>query len=115
MGFTTKASPIAFEIKQWGFVDNHLVLALVQLWKALGSSGTSICQDVEELAKTAYEMVIGERESFEVVYGWDYRPDFSNWGHKSALEPYAEDSVARIMIHMYCKINGIPYACESCR
>ena len=80
-------------------MDDYTVLPLVQLWKAFGSSGPDVCKDVEEVAKTAYEMVVGERLSFEEAYG-EFRPDFSNWAPKTSLESYASDSVFRIMARL---------------
>lgn len=64
-------------IERWGLMNNHVVEALAFLWEAYGESEEvkpELCGRAEENAKLAYEICIGERESFEEVLG-EYRPE----------------------------------------
>lgn len=98
-GFKLKASPVMFQVKEWGYVDDFVVLALVALWKAHGSSGPRVCADIEEVVKTAYQMVVGETDSFEAAYGRE-RPDYTNWSPHTKLEDYVPDSIFRTWTHV---------------
>lgn len=39
------------------------------MWNAYGKINPALGDDVEECAKVAYEILVGERESFEDAYG----------------------------------------------
>jgi len=58
--------------------------ALQQADSCFGSSGPELCADLEEIAKTGYEMVVGERESFEDIYGQE-RPVITNVGGRGSI------------------------------
>ncbi len=68
-GFHLRISQKRFRIMQWGSLSDLTVASIAYLWKAYGSVNLALCDDVEEVLKTAYEIVVGERSSFEGVYG----------------------------------------------
>ncbi|KAL9117425.1 MAG: hypothetical protein Q9187_006039 [Circinaria calcarea] len=74
-------------IKTWGLVNSYVVEALASLWEAYGEreGKVGLCGRAEENAKLAYEICIGERESFEKVLG-DYRPNLQEEDPKDVME-----------------------------
>lgn len=71
-----------------------MVLALVAMWKAYRSCGPKACNEVETAVRAAYEMVIGETDSFEATHG-SARPDFTDWNSSTAPEDYPPNSLIR--------------------
>ncbi|MCJ1470935.1 hypothetical protein MMC07_009583 [Pseudocyphellaria aurata] len=72
-GYHVRVSKTKFRIAYWGSVNDFTVMGLAYLWKAYGTVNPLLCDDVEEALKMAYEVEVGERTSFEGVYG-DFRP-----------------------------------------
>lgn len=101
-GFKLSSSPYSFKILRWGFTHDFTVLALVYLWHACGSSGPAICRDVEEVAKTAYEIVTGERVSFYETYAKE-KPAFTDFGCKGSI--LAEQMFCRIWTLSMAELN----------
>lgn len=72
-GYHVRISKTRFRITYWGSVNDFTVIGLAYMWEAYGKVNPLLCDDVEEALKTAYEVEVGERSSFEGVYG-DLRP-----------------------------------------
>lgn len=68
-GFDLRIGKNRFRVMQWGSVSDLTVTSLAYMWKAYGTVNPALCHEVEEVLKTAYEIVVGERWSFEGVYG----------------------------------------------
>lgn len=68
-GFNLRIGKQRFRVMQWGSVSDLTVASLAYLWKAYGTVKPALCHEVEGVLKTAYEIVVGERWSFEGVYG----------------------------------------------
>lgn len=68
-GFDLRIGKDRFRVMQWGSVSDLTVASLAYMWKAYGTVNPVLCHEVEEILKTAYEIVVGERWSFEDVYG----------------------------------------------
>ena len=80
---TTKA-----RIESWGLMSSYVVEALAFLWEAYGESEeveSELCGRAEENAKLAYEICIGEQESFEEILG-EYRPEFQEEDPEDIME-----------------------------
>lgn len=77
-GFHMHITTSRFRVTHWGAMNDFLVIALAFMWKAYGTVNPALCDDVEEVFKTAYEVVVGQRASFEDVY--------------SAFRPLSKDS-----------------------
>lgn len=68
-GFDLRIGREGFRVMQWGSVSDLTVASLAYMWKAYGTVNPVLCHGVEEILKTAYEIVVGEKWSFESVYG----------------------------------------------
>lgn len=75
-GFDLCISNQRFRVMQWGSVSDLTVASLAYMWKAYGTVNPALCHEVEGVLKTAYEIVVGERWSFEGVYG-ELRPIYN--------------------------------------
>lgn len=54
---------------RWGSVSDLTVAILAYMWKAYRTVNPTLCHAVEGVLKTAHEIVVGERWSFEDNYG----------------------------------------------
>lgn len=72
-GFHVRINQTRFRITHWGSVNDFTVIGLAYMWKAYSTVNPLLCDDVEEALKVAYEIEVGERSSFEDVYG-ELRP-----------------------------------------
>lgn len=72
-GFHVRINQTRFRITRWGSVNDFTVVGLAYMWKAYSTVNPLLCDDVEEALKLAYEIEMGERSSFEDVYG-ELRP-----------------------------------------
>ncbi len=72
-GFQLRSNKKRFQIMQWGTMSDLTVTSIAYMWKAYARVNPAVCDEVEELLKTAYEIIVGERSSFESVYG-EIRP-----------------------------------------
>lgn len=68
-GFDVRIGKKRFRVMRWGSVSDLAVISLAYMWKAYGTVNPALCHEVEGVLKTAYEIVVGERWSFEGVYG----------------------------------------------
>lgn len=68
-GFNLRIGKNSFRVMRWGSVSDLTVTSLAYMWKAYGAVNPALCHEVEAVLKTAYEIVVGERWSFEGVYG----------------------------------------------
>lgn len=68
-GFDLRIGKDRFRVMRWGSVSDLTVTSLAYMWKAYGTVNPALCHEVEGVLKTAYEIVVGERWSFEGVYG----------------------------------------------
>lgn len=68
-GFDLCIGKNRFRVMSWGSVSDLTVTSLAYMWKAYGTVNPALCHQVEGVLKTAYEIVVGERWSFEGVYG----------------------------------------------
>lgn len=68
-GFNIRIGKHRFRVMRWGSVSDLTVTSLAYMWKAYGTVNPALCHEVEGVLKTAYEIVVGERWSFEDVYG----------------------------------------------
>ena len=59
----------AFEIQVWGLMHDPLVETWVHLWIAYAKCALELCSKVEEYAKIAYKICVGEDETFDERYG----------------------------------------------
>ena len=74
LGFEIDVSLASFSIRRWGFLTDTVVQALALLWNVCGQIHPKWVGGVEDVLKTAYEIIVGERETFHGVYGRD-KPD----------------------------------------
>ena len=72
LGFELQVTATKFTVLRWGFMNACVVEALVYMWNVWGVLDLPLCADAEEAAKTAHEIMVGERDSFEESYG-DFR------------------------------------------
>ncbi len=59
----------AFEVVQWGLMQDFVVEAWVLLWAAFSKVASELCERAEECAKTAYRICVGEDVTFDERYG----------------------------------------------
>ena len=53
-----------FEVEQWGLIKDHEVETWVLLWTAYAQVAPNLCKKADEYAKIAYNVCIGEDETF---------------------------------------------------
>lgn len=73
LGFETKITPTCFKITRWGFMVDEVVVALADMCDGYAVLDPTLHDDVLEVAKTAYEIMCGERVSWDKTYGSDRR------------------------------------------
>ena len=59
----------SFEVKRWGLMQDRLIETWVHLWTAYARVAPASCRKVEECARIAYKICVGEDETFEEKYG----------------------------------------------
>lgn len=69
LGFETEITASSFKILQWGFLVDDIVMALADLIDAYAVTNPALVSDVTEIAKTVYEIMCGERVSWDGTYG----------------------------------------------
>ena len=73
LGFETVITHSSFNISRWGFMVNEVIIALADLCDGYAAVNPLLYDDVLEVAKTAYEIMCGERVSWDKTYGSDRR------------------------------------------
>ena len=73
LGFETAITATSFTVTRWGFMVDEVVLALADMCDAYAAVDPALHGDVLEVAKTAYEIMCGERVSWDRTYGSDRR------------------------------------------
>ena len=73
LGFKTDITATSFKITRWGFMVDEVVVALADMCDGYAAVNPTLYDDVLELAKTAYEIMCGERVSWDMTYGSDRR------------------------------------------
>ena len=73
LGFETKTTATTFEITRWGFMMDEVVVALADMCDAYAAINRPLYEDVLEIAKTAYEIMCGERVTWATTYGGNRR------------------------------------------
>ena len=73
LGFEIEITTSSFEITRWGFMVDEVVIALVDMCDGYAVVSPMLYDDVLEVAKTAYEIMCGERVSWDRTYGSDSR------------------------------------------
>ena len=73
LGFETEITPTSFKITRWGFMVDEVVVALADMCDGYAAVTPELYDDVLEVAKTAYEIMCGERVSWDKTYGSDRR------------------------------------------
>jgi len=63
----------SFEVEQWGLMTDQVVEIWIHLWTCYGHVAPGLCPQVEQHAKTAYKICIGEDDTFEERYGGSVR------------------------------------------
>lgn len=82
LGFVIKGANIPvlptvqFEIMQWGLMVDGVLETWLHLWTAYAIVAPSLYQKMEENAKLAYKMCVGEDVTFEKSYGKDIKNVF---------------------------------------
>ena len=67
-GFEVRFSMTQVRVLRWGFILDMTVVAFVYLWTACHEISPALGRQAEELARTVYEIEVGERGSFEEGY-----------------------------------------------
>ena len=73
LGFETDITATSFKITRWGFMVDEVVVALADTCDGYAAVNPTLYDDVLEVAKTAYEIMCGERVSWDMTYGSDRR------------------------------------------
>lgn len=73
LGFETDITATSFKITRWGFMVDEVVVALADMCEGYAAVNPTLYDDVLEVAKTAYEIMCGERVSWDMTYGSDRR------------------------------------------
>ena len=73
LGFEIKTTTTSFKITRWGFMVDEVVVALADMCDGYAVVTPTLYDDVLEVAKTAYEIMCGERASWDKTYGSDSR------------------------------------------
>ena len=73
LGFEFKTTTTSFEITRWGFMVDEVVVGLADMCDGYAVLNPTLYADVLEAAKTAYEIMCGERVSWDKTYGSDER------------------------------------------
>lgn len=73
LGFEIEITATSFSITRWGFMVDEVVVALADMCDAYAAVKPELHADVLEVAKTAYEIMCGERVSWDRTYGSERR------------------------------------------
>lgn len=73
LGYETDITATSFKITRWGFMVDEVVVALADMCDGYAAVNPTLYDDVLEVAKTAYEIMCGERVSWDMTYGSDRR------------------------------------------
>ena len=73
LGFEIKTTITSFEITRWGFMVDEVVVALADMCDGYAVVHPTLYDDALEATKTAYEIMCGERVSWDKTYGSDRR------------------------------------------
>ena len=73
LGFETEITTTTFMITRWGFMVDEVVVALADMCDGYAVVNPALYDDVLEVAKTAYEIMCGERVSWYKTYGGNRR------------------------------------------
>ena len=84
LGFELKITNTTFQILEWGFLIDELVISLVDLRDAYKIVNPALVRDVEATAKKAYLIMCGEDVTYEQAYGPGGRRDKLQQGGKGA-------------------------------
>ena len=69
LGFETEITTNSFKITRWGFMVDEVVVAMADMCDGYAVVNPTLYDDVLEVAKTAYEIMCGERVSWDKTYG----------------------------------------------
>ncbi len=69
LGFETEITTDSFKITRWGFMVDEVVVAMADMCDGYALVNPTLYDDVLEVAKTAYEIMCGERVSWDKTYG----------------------------------------------
>lgn len=69
LGFEFKITTTSFTVTRWGFMVDEVVVALADMSDAYAAINPPLHGDALEVAKTAYEIMCGERVSWDRTYG----------------------------------------------
>lgn len=69
LGFETEITKNTFKITRWGFMVDEVVVAMADMCDGYAVVNPTLYDDVLEVAKTAYEIMCGERVSWDKKYG----------------------------------------------
>ena len=73
LGFETRITATSFKITRWGFMVDEVVVALADMSDGYAAINPPLYDDVLEIAKTAYEIMCGERVTWAKTYGGTMR------------------------------------------
>ena len=73
LGFDTEITMTSFKVTRWGFMVDEVVVALADMCDGYAAVTPELYDDVLEVAKTAYEIMCGERISWDKTYGSNRR------------------------------------------
>ena len=76
LGFEMEITANSFKITRWGFMVDEVVMALADMCDGYAAVNPTLHDDALEVAKTAYEIMCGERVSWDKTYGSDRRGKF---------------------------------------
>ena len=76
LGFETEITETSFKITRWGFMIDEVVVALADMCDGYAAVAPRLHGDALEVAKLAYEIMCGERVSWDKTYGGDRRGKF---------------------------------------
>ena len=65
-------SHVTFEVTKWGLVIDHVIEVFMHIGKAFQTVQPDLCNPLEEVARTAYRICVGESNTFWETYGRHY-------------------------------------------
>ena len=76
LGFETEITESSFKMTRWGFMIDEVVVALADMCDAYAAVAPRLYDDALEVTMLAYEIMCGERVSWDKTYGGDRREKF---------------------------------------
>lgn len=73
LGFQFEITATSFKVTRWGFMVDDVVVALADMSDGYAAVNRPLHNDALEVAKTAYEIMCGERVSWAKTYGSNRR------------------------------------------